>query len=47
MPYTYALGRSVYDQHGRLIAAFADAWLAIAFAASVNAGEVQVERRVS
>lgn len=49
MPITYAfaLGRSVYAADGIFIRAFADAWLAIAYAARVNAGEIQVERRAA
>lgn len=45
MTYVYAIGRAVYDQDNRLIAAFSDAWLAIEFAASVNAGDIEIERR--
>jgi len=49
MPYTFAIvrGRTVVDQNDRLLAAFSSAFDAIAYAAAVNAGEIQIERKVS
>lgn len=48
MPYTFAIarGRTVVDQHDRLLAAFSSAFDAIAYAAAVNAGQIQIERKL-
>lgn len=47
MTYIFAIarGRTVVDQNDRLLAAFSSAFDAIAYAAAVNAGQVQIERR--